>query len=166
MRQLYSNVILAHALSFPMDHILDRYVKDTNVTPEVARQHELELKRFLALGALNPSKSYGMAGPVDELWHLFITYTREYARFCQDVAGHFIHHVPTDPNAKGDSRSYESFLADYALAYGVEPAASVWPRLALAECAQCERAISCGKVTCEQSVRVDCGAGCQSQVRA
>ena len=30
----------------------------------------------------------------DELWHEFILYTKEYARFCDKAFGHFMHHTP------------------------------------------------------------------------
>ncbi|GIF09939.1 glycine-rich domain-containing protein [Actinoplanes siamensis] len=33
---------------------------------------------------------------VDIGWHTFILYTVDYARFCDDVAGRFIHHVPNE----------------------------------------------------------------------
>ncbi|MBQ1027481.1 hypothetical protein [Micromonospora sp. C95] len=39
----------------------------------------------------------GLLGPsdlVDIGWHTFILHTREYADFCQRVAGRFIHHQP------------------------------------------------------------------------
>lgn len=39
---------------------------------------------------LSPSKQ------VDIGWHTFILYTRDYAQFCEHIAGRFIHHVPTD----------------------------------------------------------------------
>jgi hypothetical protein len=32
---------------------------------------------------------------VDDAWHEFILFTREYARFCQAAFGHFLHHTPT-----------------------------------------------------------------------
>jgi hypothetical protein len=35
---------------------------------------------------------------VDIGWHTFILHTREYAVFCERVAGEFLHHVPTDQN--------------------------------------------------------------------
>jgi hypothetical protein len=31
---------------------------------------------------------------VDEAWHQFILFTREYAEYCNSVAGRFIHHEP------------------------------------------------------------------------
>lgn len=33
---------------------------------------------------------------VDVGWHAFLLHTREYAEFCHQIAGRFIHHVPTD----------------------------------------------------------------------
>lgn len=33
---------------------------------------------------------------VDIGWHCFILYTREYAEFCERLAGRFIHHAPSD----------------------------------------------------------------------
>jgi hypothetical protein len=41
-------------------------------------------------------------------WHAFILYTRDYAEFCEQVAGRFIHHVPheeTDERGKEDVQS-------------------------------------------------------------
>lgn len=33
---------------------------------------------------------------VDAGWHTFILYTKEYAAFCDRIAGRFIHHAPED----------------------------------------------------------------------
>ena len=33
---------------------------------------------------------------VDIGWHTFVLYTRDYAEFCDRVAGRFIHHVPEE----------------------------------------------------------------------
>jgi hypothetical protein len=33
---------------------------------------------------------------VDEGWHNFILFTKDYADFCQSNFGHFIHHTPLD----------------------------------------------------------------------
>ncbi len=33
---------------------------------------------------------------VDELWHEFILFTRDYARFCDKALGRFLHHVPAE----------------------------------------------------------------------
>jgi hypothetical protein len=46
-----------------------------------------------------------MYGPVDRLWHVFLTFTRDYAAFCQAVAGRFIHHRP---EAQGAGSQHET----------------------------------------------------------
>lgn len=48
-----------------------------------------------AAGPIGPSEL------VDIGWHTFILYTREYAEFCDRIAGRYIHHVPDD-NPTGD----------------------------------------------------------------
>lgn len=44
---------------------------------------------------------------VDDLWHEFILYTREYDRFCKRAFGRFLHHTPTTVLKKGAKASNE-----------------------------------------------------------
>jgi hypothetical protein len=83
--------IIKRAIAFPIEKVLFRYQKEKGLTADVAREHEREIKRFLALTAIS-DKGYGMQGPIDELWHTFIIFTKIYERFCKEVAGRFIHH--------------------------------------------------------------------------
>jgi hypothetical protein len=119
------------AMAYPMSDILTRYRKDTGVSARVAREHERELKRYLALCATRPrgAPGYPMAGPVDALWHTFLLFTREYADFCEKVAGHFLHHVPAREGGPAvPATTLLEFLRDYERAYG-EPAPNhIWPR--------------------------------------
>jgi len=120
--------VIGKAMAFPMDAAVDRYAAEHDLPIEIAREHERELKRFLSLCALNPEVSYGMSGPVDDLWHTFITYTRDYAEFCDQVAGHFIHHVPTDPNNGVEDGGYGRMLEAYAATFGEAAPAEFWPQ--------------------------------------
>ncbi|MGM1063118.1 hypothetical protein [Saccharothrix sp. Mg75] len=73
---------------------------------------------------------------VDTGRHTFILNTVDYARFCQGLAGRFIHHVPddtTDP-AESTDRVTATVTAIHALGYRIDPA--LWPR-AGADCTQC-----------------------------
>jgi hypothetical protein len=83
-------------MDFPMRHILDRYKKDYKVTEETAKLHEKELKRYLIIAAENlPEKNVDMFSPeVDNLWHTFLLFTREYQKFCCELLGIFVHHTP------------------------------------------------------------------------
>lgn len=49
---------------------------------------------FLTVCALNPCNRYRPSKKVDIGWHQFILNTRDYAEFCERVAGRFLHHVP------------------------------------------------------------------------
>lgn len=51
---------------------------------------------FLLLCASEPDGHYSPSKLVDIGWHSFLLYTQEYAAFCEQVAGRFIHHAPSD----------------------------------------------------------------------
>jgi hypothetical protein len=145
-----SSVIINKAIDFPMDHILRRYALDNELDWETAKEHEREVKRYLALCAINPQVSYGMKGQIDELWHTFIMFTREYQKFCREVAGSFIHHVPNVPDEFGNkiksgADDYIQFLNDYEIMFGEEAPKHLWPRLPQKQpiSADCGGDISC-----------------------
>lgn len=156
-----SSLIISRSMDFPMDNILRRYALDNELDWETAKEHEREVKRYLALCAINPKVSYGMKGPIDELWHTFIMFTREYQKFCKDVAGSFIHHVPNVPDefgnkTKSGADTYIKFLSDYELTFGEEAPKHLWPRLPQKHligadcggditCAGCKGCTGCGK---------------------
>src|SRR5262245_36724734 len=86
--------VMAEDMAFPLGDIVARYCKEENVSETYAREVERELRRYLAICAIYPDQTIPMYGPADKLWHVFITFTRDYAAFCQKVAGRFIHHTP------------------------------------------------------------------------
>ncbi|MBO0132602.1 glycine-rich domain-containing protein [Agrobacterium burrii] len=127
--------IIDVANAFPMDKIIARYVKDEGVSQLVARIHEKELKRFLALCAIYRGP-IGMRGQVDELWHSFLMFTEDYQRFCEEVAGEFIHHAPNDEDTPEAGRRIAAlrFNATYEAAFGQSPDPEVWPLLTSDNC--------------------------------
>ncbi|GAA4619867.1 hypothetical protein GCM10023196_001610 [Actinoallomurus vinaceus] len=78
------------------DRLVRRIVKDEQVDQPTAKRIMAEALGFLQACALNPGAGLGPSPAVDIGWHTFVLHTREYAEFCQRVAGRFIHHVPTD----------------------------------------------------------------------
>ncbi|MEU7986011.1 hypothetical protein AB0B56_14195 [Streptosporangium canum] len=111
--------------------------------PEHAHQAEQIMTEALALlgaCAVNPGAGLGPSDLVDIGWHTFLMYTEDYARFCQDVAGRFIHHAPDDdPAAAGAGASLSVTIAAMTLAgYPVNEA--MWPTAAdcsSQKCSQC-----------------------------
>ncbi|GAA0606544.1 hypothetical protein GCM10010174_24420 [Kutzneria viridogrisea] len=65
-----------------------------------------EALAFLAACAVNTGEPLSPSNAVDLGWHTFILHTRDYAEFCDRVAGHFIHHVPDDEPAPSDGDSF------------------------------------------------------------
>jgi hypothetical protein len=146
--------IVRKVLEYPIpDTVIEKYVDKYGVTEQVARSHERELKRYLAMCLADPEAAYGMFGPVDEFWHTWILFTREWCEFSNAVAGRYIHHKPTTREEKRAVRSsrgpsaYQRFLADYPGYFGEEAPADLWPRphgpKAAHGCASCST--SCGQ---------------------
>ena len=67
---------------------------------------------------------------VDQAWHLHITRTVDYERFCHDVLGGFLHHHPAGarPDEHQRHRSmYAATLSHYRRAFSAEAPGNVWP---------------------------------------
>lgn len=169
METVTRDSIFARALEYPMQPVISRYAKDKSLPLSVAQEHERELKRFLSLCALNRDAAYGMAGPVDDLWHTFILFTKEYAAFCDSVAGMFLHHIPNTKPTK-DTTSYEAFLSAYEQIYGEEAPRHIWPRFGSHKqsnhldcegsgCGRCSKCSNCTGVAISCKACDGCGQG-------
>ena len=86
--------IEAKVMGYQMPHVIARYCKDYKVSLEDAKIHEIELKRFLILAGDNDDGIDMFGLEVDNLWHTFLLFTKEYQKFCHDMFGKFIHHTP------------------------------------------------------------------------
>lgn len=140
---------IAVALAFPMDHVVRRYAKDNGLPLDVAKEHEVELKKYLALCALHPGGGLGMSRVIDELWHTFIFFTRDYHWFCEQVAGRYLHHGPAteeDLETGENIKDYLRTLSEYRLYFG-EPPVHLWP----VPCARKSDEAGCGNSTCGNS---------------
>lgn len=76
-----------------------------------------EFKRLMALCVIGHRGIVVPCEPVDEVWHTFMLFTREYAEFCRRVAGGFLHHSPPESTLVG-SPSGEDFLTLYRRYFG------------------------------------------------
>jgi predicted methyltransferase len=125
--------IIDRAMRFKMQKVLQRYADDFHATRADAETLERELKRYLILRALHPCRRYPMAGPVDGLWHTFLLFTRLYARFCNRIAGQFLHHTPADIESEQElkqfRKDYGNLWNDYPGVFGEPPPASIWPTI-------------------------------------
>lgn len=76
--------------------LVNRIAHDEGMEHSLAERVMNEALGFLQLCAKEPDGKYSPSVVVDIGWHTFILYTREYAGFCERVAGRFLHHEPTD----------------------------------------------------------------------
>ncbi len=89
-----------------------------------------EYKRFCFLAVTLPDGASPSA-IVDEVWHLHLTYTREYwQKFCPDILGKSLHHVPTRGGGLERRKHddwYRSTRAAYQRRFGMPPPLDIWP---------------------------------------
>ena len=93
---------------------------------ESIEQLETEYKRYLML-VVRYSTHLPISGPVDEMWHTHILFTRDYERLGKAVGG-FIHHEPviTKSRQKSLLANYQKTLSLYEKHWGV-PDPIYWP---------------------------------------
>ena len=129
---------------FDLSNIIARHRKDDDISYEESVARSLELKRWLVLAKVNQSSNYQLTGPIDNIWHTFIMFTKDYEKFCEQLGG-FIHHVPADHSqliaAKSDpelltelnntfNADYGSVLSDYEGTFQETPPVHIWPNIA------------------------------------
>ena len=93
----HRGIDIQKVMNYQMPHIITRYRKDYNVSEDTAKVHEVELKRYfiLAVDKTDDEDPLGMMSTqVDNLWHTFLLFTKDYQAFCHDMFGKFIHHIP------------------------------------------------------------------------
>ena len=134
------------ALNFPLTHIAARYQQLYDVSHAELLRHERELKRYLVLRSRLRGATLPTPRVVDQLWQVFLLYTRDYAHFC-DTLGGFIHHVPADaaptPEQHAeDVRRYGELLAFYEETFRETPPDDVWPPIEDVAAALTERDVT------------------------
>lgn len=101
-------------LNFLIGDLMSRQgVSDRNLHSDAVN----ELKRFFAIKVLADPHPLGMFGPVvAAAWHAFILHTQQYAKFCQEVYGGIIHHIPGGGSGQDNSRwmsIYREYFGDF-----------------------------------------------------
>jgi len=91
---------LARALAYSNPEILYKFMERWSVTEAAAAELFTETKRLLWVKHVSESRGapFGIDPALrilDEMWHTFVLFTREYAAYCDRVYGEFLHHAPT-----------------------------------------------------------------------
>jgi hypothetical protein len=72
------------------------------------------LKRYYAVVLFDPRNLHAVSAVVDPFWHAHVLLTREYAKFCDEILGTLVHHIPLDPKDKPMVK-YVTKLYDYTV---------------------------------------------------
>ncbi|MFD0857157.1 glycine-rich domain-containing protein [Actinomadura adrarensis] len=116
--------------------LTDRIVRDHDLPASMAERTMAQTLAFLATCARNPGAGLAPSGRVDIGWHTFLLYTREYAQFCDRVAGRFIHHLPDEEDDQQDVGAERIGVTVAAMrAAGMPVDTDLW--IPTARCSQC-----------------------------
>ena len=83
------------ALSYKNHDVVERIEKKLRLSNEAATLLFNDTVKFLALAALEEGNGLVPPKAIDEAWHHFLLFTYEYADFCENYFGTFLHHVPS-----------------------------------------------------------------------
>jgi hypothetical protein len=107
-----STIMLSELMQYRNEDVLSRFTDLMDVTDEEAEDIFTETKKFLFIcrqpGVFIPDELL----IVDEMWHNFILFTKEYQDFCAFYFGGYLHHTPATRAAK--TQHQEELAADAA----------------------------------------------------
>lgn len=148
----------AVAMSYPMAQVVARYVQDNPDAATHARVHEQELKKYLFLCAKYPNQGWPMITTLDELWHTFIIFTKEYHEFCRQLGVEYLHHQPFGGTEDKEAiqTAYDQFLILYRQEFG-EVQSAIWPKTLFGDCGSGCSGGGCSGIGCGSS----CGSSCR-----
>ncbi len=113
---------------------------DAKVDADLAERIVGQALVFLLACARSPETPLAPSREVDHGWHAFILHTREYAEFCDRVAGRFIHHVPEEPGAdRASAAARTDRTAEFIRDSGLPVDDELWPAGGAACSAHCHR---------------------------
>jgi hypothetical protein len=119
-------------LRFKAAYLIEKLLKERIVdTAEEGEALFAEAKKFLIMSHMDSDVSWNMYSTrVDEAWHQFVLFTKQYVDFCHRYFGQYMHHNPS--NAPGPVRqpelevsTFESFRVRYETIFR-EPLPDIW----------------------------------------
>jgi hypothetical protein len=95
LKKLGMTISLNAVMAYKNPALVARLQEKHHLSKEDAEMLFDDTKRFLYLLATS-GKRLSPTKMIDEGWHNFILFTKDYATFCKRYLGRFIHHTPVD----------------------------------------------------------------------
>jgi hypothetical protein len=116
---------LASLLRYRHEGIISRFARLHGVSRERAEVLFVETLKWLWLARrAREAPSLGLMlsiypeiRGIDEMWHVFLLFTRDYAALCDEHLGGFVHHDPV-PDGPGEALDAAAFAAELGALYG------------------------------------------------
>lgn len=120
---------VADLMAYQNDKVVERYMTYSGGDHASAMRCFVGMKQFLAVCNSTPGMKV-TSEPIDQMWHTFLLFTRDYASFCTTYLGRFLHHEPFEiprPDL------YVATRAQATVMFGeLDPA--LWPPEAKGDC--------------------------------
>ena len=127
-----------------------RLAKDNGWSLDYAQRVIEEYKKFTFLAVVT-DHPVTPSDPVDQAWHLHLSYTRSYwEEFCPNVLQMPLHHEPTRGGQTEQQKFddwYDQTLTSYERFFGTVPPVDVWPTPEM----RCERDLNFVRVNTQQN---------------
>ena len=116
-------------LAFEAPYVEEKLLqKGQFATRDECRRALVELMKYLWLSFVFDQRFSMVSKRVDNVWHQFILFTREYHAFCQQHFGSYMHHAPhVGPRREPDEAfraGVRGFFAEYQTHFG--PVSRLW----------------------------------------
>jgi hypothetical protein len=120
------------SLDYEAPFVIEKLVKQRIAdSSDEAYRLFTEVKRFIVLVLFDTTEHFTMHSlRVDEAWHQFVLFTREYSDFCQRYFDMYVHHSPgnapkTEADIDEQAASFDTFRQHYEALFRT-PLADVW----------------------------------------
>ena len=104
-------------------HVIRRIASEERIRTRTASRRFVEMLKFLDVCAC-ADMAVSPPARVDGAWHCFILFTRDYAAYCNERFGRFIHHEPMESR---DVLAYKRAYDDATVRFG-RLDRRIWPR--------------------------------------
>ena len=101
---------LDKALKYQNDEVVHRFTTLWDVSVAETQDLFLETKKWIWLYAQPEKPRLKITTPllmIDEMWHNFILFSRDYMKYCYDCFGRYIHHAPIPHSEKKEEQKQD-----------------------------------------------------------